>query len=133
MTEGLNRAWLDPVHEPDYIDEDDGYYSNDDTYEWADDLDNALERLRQEDKVLDAAFTLAAAGGIAVLVVCDRQNDIVSPLEALSRNGGDEDWIILSSKDRDDFYASIVAERLGGCRVETHTSPRWTFRIACHA
>lgn len=67
-----------------------------------------------------------------------RFEDAPEELQALSRNGGDEDWIALIPPKLADKYIGWLEEgqSFGCCTVEVHTHPElpgYEVRIGCHA
>lgn len=136
-----HRLWLLDVPAPEDRDEE---YSETYSYLWGSELDEAISVLRAQIPLIDNALKTAEAGGIALLPVYygpTPSTSEVCPFEALSRNGGDEDWVVIatgngpnhSDQSHEDYLAEVVAERLAPCKVETHITPTWVIRLTCHA
>ena len=133
MTVFEHLAWIEDVPEPaaDEINEDR-------TYAWGIELDREIAKLRVRDRKTNAGFLTAVTGGAGVLPISYTRVDgsrRINPLEALSRRGGDEDWIIVTKNrpDGDTSRFEDMARKLSPCTFETHVSPMWTIYICCHA
>ena len=128
-------ARFEPITPPTETLDDDGYTVTE--YVWASDADDLIAEFRTTDPALDAALTLAERGGTSIVDTwhaVEGKNE-PHPLLGLSRNGGDEDFFVITNASAYDTVnpADMIAERLAPCCVETHRTPAWVVRITCHA
>lgn len=126
MRDPLNLA---AVAEPVYDD-------HEENFTWAGDLDDAIATARQADERFDTLLRTVENGDLSIVNLRSRTPDgYLCPLLTLSRNGGDEDYIIITTAEEPDAWTAgeQIAEKMTVCRYETHRTPSWTFRITCHA
>lgn len=126
-------AWLEGISDPSVGDD-----SDDRTYTWDAEIDREIAKLRVKDRKANAGFLAAAAGGAGILPISFTRVDgtsRINPLVALSRRGGDEDWVIVTRNrpGSDSFRFEDMAWKLSPCAYETHLTPTWTIFICFHA
>ena len=128
-------AWAADIGEP--VEGEPHYEEH--TFLWGAELDRAISELRHVDRRANSGFLAASVGGgAAVLPTQFPRADgttRINPLLVLSRNGGDEDWVIVTRNwaDADHFQFEEIARRLSPYRFETHISPMWRLYICCHS
>jgi hypothetical protein len=104
------------------------------SFEWGADLDDAIAALRASRPDVDAIFTVAAAGGLAVTPV-RQPNGAYHPLMAIVENFYGIDWIIVGKRGSagDNWGLAVDTDQAWApSGYERHATPRWSIRIAHH-